>query len=70
MKNNLSINESKVLEYLRQNEYLTTLEAVLKLKILHLGDVIYRLKRYGNNIDKMLVFENGKRYAKYYLIKS
>lgn len=67
MKNNLSENENKVLEYLKKHS-LTTMQAVIDLHIINVQDCIMRLRRYGYNILKEWKYSGKKRYATYYLI--
>ena len=69
MKNKLSDYEAKVLRYLFENDGLTTREAVVKLHIMNVQDVVMRLRRYDYNIDKRwLTSKKQKRYAQYYLV--
>jgi hypothetical protein len=68
MKNNLSENESKVLEHLKEYP-LTTLQAVTNLHIMNVQDVIMRLKDYGYNILKEWKKSGNKRYAEYKLVR-
>ena len=68
MKNNLSEYENKVLNYLRNNPGLTKKTAVIELHIMHVGDTIHRLRKYGYNIIKEWKSSaNQKRYAEYKL---
>ena len=58
-----------ILEYMAQGHRISPLEALNKFGCLRLGARIYDLKRDGHDIDKEMVSENGKRYARYTLIK-
>jgi predicted transcriptional regulator len=68
MKNHLSINENKVLDYLYSHSGLTTRKAVTELNIMNVQDVILRLRRLGYKIEKEWIkTQNNKRYAIYSL---
>jgi N-acetyl-anhydromuramyl-L-alanine amidase AmpD len=67
MKNNLSENENKVLEHLKKNT-LTKLQAVVDMNILHVGDIIHRLRRYGYHIDMTYKSNGKKRYGVYKML--
>lgn len=68
MKNNLSENEKKVLNYLYSHSGLTTRKAVTELNIMNVQDVIMRLRRFGYPITKEWIkTKNGKNYAIYSL---
>ena len=58
-----------ILEYMAQGHQISPLEALNKFGCLRLGARIYDLKNEGHNIITEMVSENGKRYARYTLIK-
>lgn len=58
-----------ILEYMAQGHRISPLEALNKFGCLRLGARIYDLKNEGHNIITEIVSENGKRYARYTLIK-
>ena len=60
----------KILEYMAQGHRISPLEALNKFGCLRLGARIYDLKNEGHNIITEMVSENGKRFARYSLIKS
>ena len=59
-----------ILEYMAQGHRISPLEALNKFGCLRLGARIYDLKNEGHNIIMEMVSENGKRFARYSLIKS
>ena len=59
-----------ILEYMAQGHRNSPLEALNKFGCLRLGARIYDLKNEGHNIITEMVSENGKRFARYSLIKS
>ena len=59
-----------ILEYLQAGYSLTPLEALNKFGCFRLGARIWDLHKAGFNIKSEDVKENGKRFAKYSLIKN
>ena len=59
-----------ILEYMAQGHRISPLEALNKFGCLRRGARIYDLKNEGRNIITEMVSENGKRFARYSLIKS
>lgn len=68
MKQHLSTNENKVLDYLYSHSGLTTRQSVTELNIMNVQDVIMRLRRFGYPIEKeWKTTPNKKRFAIYKL---
>ena len=60
----------EILEYLKAGHSLAPLEALALFKCWALSSRISNLKEMGYNIDKIMEKgENGKRYARYHLIR-
>jgi DNA-binding MarR family transcriptional regulator len=62
--------EIQVLQYLKEHDGITPLQATLVLKRMRLSEIIRRLKLEGNNITTVIVSENGVRFARYVLEKA
>jgi len=59
-----------ILKYLKKNKKgITALEALYVFGTMRLGARIFDLKEEGYNIDKTMVSEDGKRFARYFLTK-
>lgn len=58
-----------ILEHLKRNGTLTTLEGYEKYKIMRVGSVINMLRKEGYNIKTVMEYnkKKDKRYARYYL---
>ena len=70
MKDNLSENEQKVLDYLNNHDHLTIRQAFIILDINNPYDILMRLRNFGYNIPMAWkTTENNKRYGIYKLIQ-
>ena len=58
-----------ILEYLKQGNSISPLEALHKFGCFRLGARIWDLKQAGYNIQEEDVKLNGKRFAKYTMVK-
>ena len=59
-----------VLDYIQKNGSITPLEALQFLGCFRLGARVWEIRSSGIPVEKEMVEENGKRYAKYYMKKS
>lgn len=59
-----------VLDYIQKNGSITPLEALHFLGCFRLGARVWEIRSSGIPVEKEMVEENGKRYAKYYMKKS
>ena len=60
----------QIREYLLAGNTITALEALNLFGAFRLSAHIFVLKNdYGMNIETQMIYEDGKRYAKYYLKK-
>lgn len=73
MSDNRTTQKNLVLKHLKENEYLTSIEAFEKYRITRLSDRIFQLRNQGINIKTIMVEVNtqyGKeKIARYYLEK-
>lgn len=62
---------ARIQAYLKEGNSITPIEALQMFGAFRLSAIIYVLKYdYGMNIHTEMVYEeNGRRYAKYYLVK-
>lgn len=58
-----------ILEHLQSGKGITPLEAYQQYNCLRLGARIYDLRAEGHNIHTETVLDDGKHYARYWLIK-
>ena len=58
-----------ILDYLKQGNVITPLEALNKFGCFRLGARIWDLKRAGYDIREKDVTQNGKRFASYYIYR-
>jgi hypothetical protein len=61
--------EDRILGILKSGRSINPLQALYKLGCFRLASRISSLKKQGYKISKMMVSENGKHYAKYFLAK-
>lgn len=61
---------AKILNHLKSGKTITSLEALNLFGCFRLASRISDLKKLGYTIGKITVYDNGKRYARYYEIKS
>lgn len=59
-----------ILSYIQKKGSITPLEALQQLGCFRLGARVWDLRASGVPIEKEMVEENGKRFAKYYMKKS
>jgi hypothetical protein len=59
--------ETAILEYLKQGNTLTPLEALEKFSCFRLGARCWNLKRKGHNIKSKTVHDGKKHYSQYWL---
>lgn len=55
----------RVLNHLKTGKTLTKYQGFSRFNTVHLGDIIYRLKRQGHKIHARMITRNGKTYAIY-----
>lgn len=68
MKENFETKTAKIKAFLLAGNVITSWDAIAKFNCTRLSSVIYNLKNdYGMNIETQMIYEDGKRYAKYYL---
>lgn len=68
-KNSYKNQKQIILEHIKQNGNITTLEGYEKYKIMRVGSVINMLRKEGYNIKTVMEYnkKKDKRYARYYL---
>lgn len=58
-----------ILKHLKSGKSITAIEAFVLYGLLSCGSRIFYLRRAGHNIKTTMIEKNGKRFAKYSLVK-
>jgi len=64
---NTNSQEKQILNYLQSGKSITQMEALNLFDCMRLSARVHRLNKRGHNIKTLMIEENGKRFAKYYL---
>lgn len=64
----METQNNQILEYMEKGNSITAMEALDLFGCFRLSARIKDLKDQGKKIDKVMLANNGKRYAKYFMV--